>query len=154
MSSPLPHATIHPQLLLDAHVLGSLPRCRVLLHRNAAVPWFILVPDSGKIDLLDLPRDLLADVMDEAALIAAFVKKTFGSAKINFATIGNIVPQLHLHVVGRAPDDPCWPAPVWGNLGAGKGYTAAELGRIVEQLALHAPDRFVVKISGAPPGRP
>jgi diadenosine tetraphosphate (Ap4A) HIT family hydrolase len=136
--------TIHPQLLLDAHLLGSLAQCRVLLHRNAAVPWFILVPDTVIAELLELPAETLTAVMDEAALIAAFVKETFGSAKINFASIGNIVPQLHLHVVGRAPQDPCWPAPVWGNLSKNREYSAAELGRVVERLLLHARGRFTV----------
>lgn len=136
---------IHPQLLLDAHFLGALPRSRVLLHRNAAVPWFILVPDTEIGELLDLPADLLAGVMDEAALIAAFVKESFGSARINFASIGNVVPQLHLHVIGRAPGDCCWPAPVWGNLGEAQEYSAAALGRIVERLAHRARGRFVVQ---------
>ena len=136
---------IHPRLLLDAHLIGALPRSRVLLHKNAALPWFILVPETEVADLLELPGELLVAIMEEAKLIASFVKQTFGCAKINFASIGNIVPQLHLHIVGRRPDDPCWPAPVWGNLGEVGGYSSAELGRIVEQLQLHAPGRFVVR---------
>jgi diadenosine tetraphosphate (Ap4A) HIT family hydrolase len=136
---------IHPQLLLDAHFISTLAKSRVLLHKNAALPWFILVPETEVADLLDLPGDLLAAVMEEAKLIASFVKQTFGCPKINFAGIGNIVPQLHLHIVGRKPDDPCWPAPVWGNLREGSEYSSAELGRIVEQLQLHAPARFVVR---------
>ena len=135
---------IHPQLLLDAHFIGTLPKSRVLLHKNAALPWFILVPETDIADLLDLPGDLLAVMMEEAKLMASFVKQTFGCAKINFASIGNIVPQLHLHIVGRKLDDPCWPAPVWGNLREVGEYSAAELGKIVEQLQLHSA-RFVVR---------
>ena len=136
---------IHPQLLLDAHFIGTLPKSRVLLHKNAVLPWFILVPETEIPDLLNLPGDRLAAVMEEAKLLASFVKRTFGCPKINFASIGNIVPQLHLHVVGRKPEDPCWPAPVWGNLREVREYSSAELGRIVEQLQLHAPARFVVR---------
>jgi diadenosine tetraphosphate (Ap4A) HIT family hydrolase len=85
---------------------------------------------------------MLMAVMEEAALISAFVKQTFGCAKTNFASIGNVVPQLHLHIVGRKPDDPCWPAPVWGNLAEIREYSAGELRRIEELLRLHAPVRF------------
>ena len=133
---------VHAQLLLDTHYLGSLENSRILLHRNAAVPWFILVPDAAAVDLLDLPSRMLSAVMEEAALISQFVKETFGCAKVNFASIGNVVPQLHLHIVGRKPDDPCWPAPIWGNLREARVYSADELGRIVELLRRHAPGRF------------
>ena len=136
---------IHPQLLLDAHFIGTLPTCAVLLHKNAVVPWFVLVPETEIVDLLDLPQEILMAVMEEAALISAFVKQTFGCGKINFASIGNIVPQLHLHIVGRKPDDPCWPAPVWGNLAEIREYSTEELGRIGELLRLHAPARFVTR---------
>jgi diadenosine tetraphosphate (Ap4A) HIT family hydrolase len=138
------HAAIHPQLLLDSHLLGNLPVSRVLLHRNAVLPWFILVPAADAGDLLDLSDDLLSSVMEEARLISSFVKRTFACPKVNFASIGNVVPQLHLHIVGRKPDDPCWPAPVWGNLRETREYSAAELGRIVELLQLYAPARFTV----------
>lgn len=138
-------AAIHPRLLLDAHLIGRLPRCRVLLHRNAVVPWFILVPDTNVTDLLDLPADTLGEVMHEAALISEFIKARLGCAKINFASIGNVVPQLHLHIVGRRPDDSCWPAPVWGNLRETCAYSAPELGELVEALAQHAPGDFVLR---------
>lgn len=138
-------SVIHPQLLLDAHLIGSLPKCRVLLHRNALVPWFILVPDSEVGDLLDLPPETLAEVAGEAALVSSFVKANFDCPKVNFASIGNIVPQLHLHIVGRRPDDCCWPAPVWGNLKNAREYSAEELGQIVIALADHARGRFAVR---------
>jgi diadenosine tetraphosphate (Ap4A) HIT family hydrolase len=133
---------IHPQLALDTHDLGSLGNSRVLLHRNATVPWFILVPDTAVGDLLDLPSGMLSSIMEEAALISQFVKGAFHCVKVNFASIGNIVPQLHLHIVGRKSDDPCWPAPVWGNLRHTRDYSADELARIVEQLSHHAAGRF------------
>jgi diadenosine tetraphosphate (Ap4A) HIT family hydrolase len=60
--------------------------------------------------------------MDEAAIAARFLKTEFAVSKINFAAIRNVVSQLHLHVVGRRATDPCWPAPVWGNLDA-DGYS-------------------------------
>jgi diadenosine tetraphosphate (Ap4A) HIT family hydrolase len=125
---------IHPQLLADCHQLGKLAICHVLLHRNAILPWFILVPETEIADLLDLPDDLRRAAMDEAAAIARFVKARLGYMKINFAAIGNVVPQLHLHIVGRSADDACWPAPVWGHLKEAREYSNTELKRIAEML--------------------
>jgi len=118
--------TIHRQLLDDCHYVGKLRLSHVLLHKNAVLPWFILVPETEVSDLLDLSDDLRRMAVDEAALLAHFIKPTLGYGKINFASIGNVVPQLHLHVVGRSNGDPCWPAPVWGNLHATRQYSRAE----------------------------
>jgi diadenosine tetraphosphate (Ap4A) HIT family hydrolase len=128
---------LHPQLMLDCHAIGKLALCHLLLHRNAAVPWFILVPETDARDLLDLAEKPRTAAMNEAASVADFVKKILHYPKTNFAAIGNVVPQLHLHVVGRKPGDPCWPAPVWGHLTAGPEYSAARLEEITSLLARH-----------------
>jgi len=125
---------IHPQLLADCHRLGKVRLCHVLLHRNAIVAWFILVPETEVLDLLDLPDDLRHAAMDEAATVARFIKSRLGYEKINFAAIGNVVPQLHLHIVGRSKGDPCWPSPVWGHLNEAQEYSTVELERIAEML--------------------
>jgi diadenosine tetraphosphate (Ap4A) HIT family hydrolase len=125
---------IHPQLLADCYHLGRLKLCHVLLHQNAILPWFILVPETVVLDLLDLPDDLRHAAMDEAATVARFIKTRLGYEKINFAAIGNVVSQLHLHVVGRRKDDPCWPSPVWGHLNEAREYSTVELERIAEML--------------------
>ena len=96
---------IHHQLQIDTHYLGKFPLCHILLHKNAVLPWFILVPESAAGDLLDLPEDVRHVAMQEAAAVSEFIKKVLGYPKINFAAIGNVVPQLHLHVVGRRPGD-------------------------------------------------
>ena len=118
---------IHPQLLADCHNLGSLPATQVLLHRNAALPWFILVPDTQLADVLDLPDEHRKMVMTDCAGISAFIKQTLGFDKVNFAGLGNLVPQMHLHIIGRSAQDGCWPRPVWGNLPDGGGYTHTQL---------------------------
>lgn len=125
---------IHQQLLLDANYLGRFPLCHLLLHKNAVLPWFILVPETIAADLLDLPDELRSAAVNESAVVAGFIKRTLGYPKVNFASIGNVVPQLHLHIIGRTPGDPCWPAPVWGNLREMKRYSPAELGEITELL--------------------
>ena len=113
---------IHPQLLADCHLLGRLDQCHVLLHRNAGLPWFILVPETEVSDYLDLPPQQQAEVLAECAAVSRFIKQDLGFRKVNFAGLGNVVPQLHLHVIGRSEDDPCWPSPVWGALPEGPSY--------------------------------
>lgn len=126
---------IHQRLLDDCHRLGRLPHCHLLLHRNAILPWFILVPETTVTDLLDLPSDRLGRVMSEAAAVSAFVKDDLGYPKVNFAAIGNLVPQLHLHVIGRRPGDACWPAPVWGHLDRSAEYTRQQVTELAARLS-------------------
>jgi diadenosine tetraphosphate (Ap4A) HIT family hydrolase len=128
---------IHPQLLTDCHTIGKFALCQLLLHKNAAVPWFILVPETDACDLLDLPEKLRTAAINEVSAVSDFVKKILNYPKINFASIGNVVPQLHLHVVGRKPGDSCWPAPVWGHLTDGPKYSAARLKEITSLLVQH-----------------
>ncbi len=128
---------IHPQLLADCHVIGKFDLCYLLLHKNGALPWFILVPQTAAGVFLDLPPALRTTEMNEAALVSDFIKKTLDYPKINFAAIGNMVPQLHLHVVGRTPGDPCWPAPVWGHLGDGREYSRERVAEIAGLLVEH-----------------
>jgi len=118
---------IHSQLLADCHHLGQLAACDVLLNRNAALPWFILVPDTRLDDVLDLPDEHRQAVVEECAMISAFIKQVLGFDKVNFAGLGNVVPQMHLHVIGRSSADPCWPQPVWGNLPGGEAYALEQL---------------------------
>jgi len=125
---------IHSQLLADCHRLGQLQFCHLLLNKNATLPWFILVPQTDVTDLLELADEQRNTAMREAATIAQVIKRRFGYGKINFAAIGNVVPQLHLHVVGRAPDDPCWPAPIWGNLTVSREYLAERVAEIRQLL--------------------
>lgn len=137
---------LHPQLLKDCIHLGRLPSAEVLLHRNASVPWLIIVPDTDVADLLDLPAVQRGAVVGDAALASDTVKQVFGLQKINFAAIGNVVPQLHLHVVGRHPGDACWPKPVWGNLTEHREYAPERVEAVVrslQELAMKAGRDFV-----------
>ncbi len=118
---------IHPQLLEDCHWLGRMTRSDLLLNRNASLPWFILVPRTALQDVLDLAPELLTEVMAESAAISTFIKRELGYEKVNFAGLGNVVPQMHLHIIGRRVGDACWPQPVWGNLEEGGAYTPGQL---------------------------
>ncbi len=125
---------IHPQLLADCHRLGKFAFCHVLLNKNGVLPWFILVPQTAATDLLDLAEEQRTIAINEAAVIGQLIKRHLGYGKINCAAIGNVVPQLHLHVVGRKPDDPCWPAPVWGHLTESREYAASRVEQIRQLL--------------------
>ena len=103
------------RLASDCLVLGEMDMSLVLLMNNSLLPWFILVPKTTETEMIDLPRSEQVRVLEEINLLSAFVKNHFAVSKLNIATIGNIVPQLHIHVVGRAPNDCCWPKVVWGD---------------------------------------
>lgn len=121
------HEQIPSQLLADCHVLGRFPASTLLLNRNAALPWFILVPQTPLCDFLDLPQEQRQAVLAECAGVSKFIKQVLGFDKVNFAGLGNVVPAMHLHIIGRHPQDACWPQPVWGNLPDGVSYSVEQL---------------------------
>jgi len=102
------------RLQKDCFDLGGFELCRVLLMNNAAVPWFILVPETDMAEICDLPVAQQAELWAEVRDIAEFVRNHYQIDKLNIAAIGNVVSQLHIHVVGRSTDDYCWPDVVWG----------------------------------------
>ena len=118
---------IPTQLLADCHHLGWLHASAVLLNRNAAVPWFILVPQTQMHDVLDLPDDQREAILAECAAVSRFIKQQLGFDKVNFAGLGNVVSTMHLHIIGRHSKDACWPQPVWGNLPQGDPYALEQL---------------------------
>ena len=107
---------LHAQLAADGLFLADWPLCRVLRMNDATYPWLILVPrltDTREIvDLSAADRMLL---MDEIAWASQALKDLHRPDKINVGALGNVVPQLHVHVLGRFKNDPAWPKPVWGH---------------------------------------
>jgi len=85
-----------------------------LLHRNATLPWFIMVPAGEVEQLIELPPARRRAVTERWYALAAWVDRRFDCDRVNLGAIGNLVPQLHLHAVGRRRDDPAWPGVVWG----------------------------------------
>ena len=103
------------RLARDTLVVGDLKLCRVLLMNDGRWPWLILVPRrEGLVEFTDLDSPDQAQLMDEAGRTARFLKSQARVDKINVGALGNIVRQLHLHVVARVAGDPAWPGPVWG----------------------------------------
>ena len=102
------------QLQKDCIVLGELQYSLLLLMNNALVPWFILIPRTDKTELYELADDVQAGVWAEINAVSKFVKDEFCIDKLNVAAIGNVVQQLHIHIIGRQHEDYCWPRVVWG----------------------------------------
>ncbi len=108
--------TLHPQLEADTDLIGDFPLCRVLLHREAIGPWLIIVPRVDNItEVHHLSVANQAQLIKESALVAELLEQEFHPKKLNVGSIGNLVPQLHWHVIARFEDDICWPNPIWGN---------------------------------------
>ena len=120
----------------DTRPLGDFPLCRLLLMNDAHYLWFILVPRREEIsELFQLdPVDQQA-LWRETTALAETVKDTFGADKMNVAALGNVVAQLHMHVIARRRDDAAWPAPVWGKQPA-QPYTEGQVAAIREKLRL------------------
>jgi len=125
---------LHPQLKTDCLTLGTINNCTLLLHKNALLPWFILVPHTEQTEIFKLPQSQQLQLQETTNQLALFVEKHFQTDKLNIATIGNIVSQLHIHIIGRHIDDFCWPAPVWGQTDS-KAYSAKKLQNIKQLLA-------------------
>lgn len=133
---------LHPRLADDCLVLGELELSLVLLMNNALVPWFILVPRVDEIELCDMQENQRTLLLKEIHLLSRHVKENFPVDKLNVAAIGNVVEQLHVHVVGRSRDDYCWPHVIWGAEGR-EAYEEQEVKRIVSVLQAELGARFV-----------
>jgi diadenosine tetraphosphate (Ap4A) HIT family hydrolase len=107
--------SLHPQLDADAITLGDLPLSRVLLVKDASYPWLLLVPRrADACEIVDLDEADQTNLMREIAIASRALKTVTSCDKLNVAAIGNVVPQLHVHVIARRRADPAWPRPVWG----------------------------------------
>jgi diadenosine tetraphosphate (Ap4A) HIT family hydrolase len=105
---------LDPLIARDTAAVGDLPLSRVLLIKDANYPWLLLVPRRhGAVELTDLDSVEQAQLMTEVAHASRTLKTLTACDKINVAALGNVVPQLHVHVIARKRGDPAWPKPVW-----------------------------------------
>ena len=125
---------LDPQLERDTVPLGDLMLARIQIMNDATYPWLILVPRvPGAVELIDLDDEQQAQLMDEIAMLSRVLKDVTACDKLNVAAIGNVVAQLHVHLVARRRDDPAWPRPVWGQAPA-RPYGRAELDRFIDSI--------------------
>jgi diadenosine tetraphosphate (Ap4A) HIT family hydrolase len=126
-----PPWSLHQQLAADTHSVGDLPLSRVLIIKDANYPWVILVPRRNEVsEILDLAPAEQSELMGEIVRTAGVLKDITACDKLNIAALGNVVPQLHVHVIARSKGDPAWPHPVWGRL-----KPQAYDGRTLDQFA-------------------
>ncbi|EKT4523462.1 HIT domain-containing protein [Pseudomonas putida] len=122
------------RLQQDSLVLGNLPLCQLLLSKDANYPWFILVPRRAEVsELFQLSEADQQQLWKETTYLAETLKGCFAADKMNVATLGNVVSQLHMHVIVRRRDDAAWPAPVWGRHPA-VDYTPEQVEAIRQRL--------------------
>ena len=130
---------LDPRLAADTRALGDLELSRVLLMDDARFPWLILVPRrSGLRELIELGRSDQQTLLDEINRCAHVLHALEKPAKLNVAALGNVVAQLHVHVIARFSGDAAWPRPVWG-VGAAEPYAQGALDARLKSLraALH-----------------
>ena len=117
---------IDSKFLKSSHHVTELKLCSIRLNDNSKFPWIILIPKRNKItDISDLNSKDQILLMKEIILVSKIMKKLFKTSKLNIEKIGNMVPQLHIHVIARSKKDSSWPLSVW--VVKGKNYTETAL---------------------------
>ncbi|HEY4345867.1 MAG TPA: HIT family protein [Parvibaculum sp.] len=125
---------LHERLAADTWTVKDLPLCRVLLMNDSRYPWTILVPRrEGLRDFHEVAQADKAAFQGEIDGVSGVLKDVTGAFKLNVAAIGNMVPQLHIHVIARFEGDAVWPKPVWG-LGEAVPYQPGEAELLMEKL--------------------
>jgi diadenosine tetraphosphate (Ap4A) HIT family hydrolase len=127
---------LHSQLEADTVLVGRFPLSLLLLSKDANYPWCILVPQRAEMqEIYQLDKADQQQLLHESCLLAEAMVAIFEPDKINLATIGNMVPQLHMHHVARFKSDGAWPRPIWGAVDA-VDYSADILAKTVGRIAL------------------
>ena len=125
---------LDPRLAADTHPVGDLPLSRLLLMDDARFPWLILVPRiAGARELIDLDESDQHTLLSEVAAVGRAFEALLKPDKLNIAALGNVVAQLHVHVIARYASDAVWPHPVWGR-GERVAYSATARRARIEAL--------------------
>jgi diadenosine tetraphosphate (Ap4A) HIT family hydrolase len=121
------------KFLKSSHYIKDLKLCTIRLHDNSKFPWLILIPKRIKIiDITELNSKDQILLMKEIVFVSKIMKKLFKTSKLNVEKIGNIVPQLHIHIIARTKRDNSWPLSVW--VVKGKKYSKTALTNMIEKL--------------------
>ncbi len=127
------HMKIDPRLENSSSFVCDLSLCQVRLSHNAAFPWILLIPKAEHcIEITDLSRSdqhLLISEINQASKVMQCI---FSPNKLNIATLGNVVPQMHIHIIARYTTDPAWPNPVWNTIS--KDYSEQDLNLFVQKI--------------------
>ena len=124
------------KFLKSSHYIADLKLCSIRLHDNSIFPWVILIPKRNKItDMSDLNSKDQILLMKEIIYVSKMMKKLFKTSKLNVEKIGNIVPQLHIHIIARYKKDTSWPFSVW--VVKGKSYNKKLAESFIEKIKLY-----------------
>ena len=130
------------RLQQDTLVIGDFPLCRLLLSNDSNYPWFILVPRiNGISEVFHLDVADQQKLWEETTGLAQWLNDGLGADKMNIGALGNVVSQLHVHVIVRKRDDVAWPAPVWGKHPA-RPYTQEQVAALRARLRELLPADF------------
>ncbi|NCW36531.1 MAG: HIT family protein [Proteobacteria bacterium] len=124
---------VNKNFIKTSHFITELKLCSVRLIDNKKFPWIILVPKRLNVtDITELKTKDQSLLMREIVFCSKIMKKVFKTKKLNVEKIGNIVPQLHIHIIARNKNDSSWPLSVW--VVKGESYSAAQLEKILKKL--------------------
>lgn len=135
---------LDPRLAEDCYLLAELQLSQLLLMNNALLPWYILVPRVSCTELHQLSAEQQAMLFQEIKLLSGFIENRYPTDKLNIAAIGNIVQQLHIHIIGRRQSDPWWPGVVWGTTQR-EAYDQLQLNEVTQALSDALPSEIEVK---------
>jgi diadenosine tetraphosphate (Ap4A) HIT family hydrolase len=126
--------TLHNKLQADTVGIVSLALSRVLLMNDSSFPWLMLVPArDGVREIYELSIRDRSVLIEEVAAASEIIQELFSPDKINVGALGNLVPQLHIHIIGRFSTDRAWPGPVWGQAAA-RPYSDEELNLVAGRI--------------------
>ena len=124
---------INQNFLKSSYHVKDLKLCSIRLHDNLKFPWLILIPRRKNItDMSELNSKDQILLMKEIIYVSKILKKLFKTSKLNVEKIGNVVPQLHIHIIARYKNDSSWPLSVW--VVKGKTYSKATLEKNLDKL--------------------
>ena len=124
---------LNKKFLKSSHHITDLQLCSIRLNDNSKFPWLILIPKRNKItDMSDLNSKDQIQLIKEIVFVSKIMKQLFKTSKLNVEKIGNIVPQLHIHIIARSKKDSSWPLSVW--VVRGKKYSKINLENTIEKI--------------------
>lgn len=127
--------TLHPRLAADTHPVCRLSLCEVRLMEDVRFPWLILVPMQENVrEIFELAEAEQQQLMREISFVSRAFQLLTRAQKINVAALGNVVPQLHIHIIARFESDAAWPKPVWSTGGVPTPYGADARAAIISSL--------------------
>ena len=134
MMKPQPAFALHPRLTADTLPLGEMGLSRLLLMNDARFTWLILVPRRADVrEIIDLELADQVTLFAEMTAVSRALQQAFAPDKLNIGVLGNMVPQLHVHIVARFIGDAAWPKPVWG-AGVAEPHAGVAAREVAERL--------------------